>query len=111
METVNRVLIITFVPPAHVQAVLDALGAAGAGVVGEYSECAFVSAGRGRFRASDRARPVFGERAALNEIEETRIETSVERGRARAVIAALRAAHPYEEPVISIIPLLDEAAL
>ena len=111
MQTANHLLLITFVPSDHLQAVLDALGTAGAGQFGEYSECAFVSAGHGRFRASEHAHPVVGERSALTELEEMRVETTVERSRARAIVDALRAAHPYEEPVISLLPLLDESLL
>lgn len=111
MANVERLLLITTVPPEHAAAVLDALGAAGAGVVGEYTDCAFISVGRGRFRAGDAAHPAYGERGTLNEVDEVRIETWVERGRARAVLTALRAAHPYEEPVCYLLPLLDEASL
>jgi hypothetical protein len=49
-----------------------------------------------------------GERGALNVIDEVRVETWVERDKARAVVAALRAAHPYEEPEIYLIPLWDD---
>jgi hypothetical protein len=109
-ETVNpqRLMLVTTVPPDHVEGVLAALGASGAGVLGEYSECAFVCAGSGRFRAGEASNPAVGERGALNVIDEVRVETWVERDKARAVVAALRAAHPYEEPVIYLIPLWDD---
>lgn len=107
MEQNQRLLLVTTVPLEHVHAVLPAIGAAGAGVVGEYSECAFISIGTGRFRASASSNPAYGGRGELNEVEEARIETWVERRHVREVVAALRAAHPYEEPVIYLIPLLD----
>jgi hypothetical protein len=105
----QRFMLVTTVPPEHLNVVLAALGDAGAGVLGEYSECAFVCAGTGRFRASARSNPAYGERGALNEVAELRVETWVERDKVRAVVAALRAAHPYEEPVIYLIPLFSEA--
>ena len=107
----QRLMLVTTVPPEHLDAVLRALGEAGAGVLGEYSECAFICAGTGRFRASAASDPAVGVRGVLNVIDEVRVETLVERDKARAVVAALRAAHPYEEPVIYLIPLLDEADL
>jgi hypothetical protein len=111
MNEPEQCWIVTFVPRANLQTVLDALTQAGAGVVGEYTECAFVSEGRGRFRASDAANPAVGARGALTELDELRVETSVERSKAKAAVAALRAAHPYEEPVILLLPLLDADAL
>ncbi len=111
MTNTERLLLITTVPPEHAQAVLNALGAAGAGVVGDYTDCAFVCPGRGRFRAGGASNPAYGERGALNEVDEVRIETWVARDRARAVLAALRAAHPYEEPVCYLLPLLDESSV
>lgn len=108
MSKSQRLLLVTTVPPEHMNAVLAALGRAGAGVVGEYTECAFVCAGTGRFRAGGGSNPAYGQRGELNEVAEVRIETWVERNRAREVVAALRAAHPYEEPVIYLIPLVDE---
>lgn len=110
MSENQRLVLVTTVPPDHVNAVLAAISAAGAGVVGEYTECAFISPGTGRFRASAGSNPAYGQRGELNEVAEMRIETWVERGRAREAIAALRAAHPYEEPVIYLIPLVDESA-
>lgn len=111
MPDVERLLLITTVPPEHLDAVLAALSQAGAGVLGEYSECAFVGAGTGRFRASAQSNPAYGERGALNTVAEVRIETWVERDKARAAVAALRAVHPYEEPVVYLVPLMGEADL
>lgn len=111
VESDQQLVLVTTVPPEHLNAVLAAISAAGAGMVGGYSECAFVCAGTGRFRASADANPAYGERGELNEVAEVRIETWVARSRAREVVAALRAAHPYEEPVIYLIPLIDLAGL
>lgn len=98
-------------PVQAIEPVLQALGAAGAGVLGEYSHCAFVTYGQGRFQASAASNPAAGSAGAMNSIEEGCIHTWCRREDARAVVAAIRAAHPYEEPVIYVIPLLDEAAL
>lgn len=107
----QRVMIVFTVPETHLEPVLDAIAAAGAGVVGEYTHCSFTSAGTGRFLPSAAANPMLGQRGALNAEPELRVETFCQRDRARAVVAALRDAHPYDEPVYYVIPLLDEGAL
>jgi hypothetical protein len=107
----ERVMIVTTVPFAHLEAVLDAIGHAGAGVLGNYSHCAWVTAGTGRFRANEQANPAYGKAGEASEIGEFRIETWCERDQAKRVIAALRTAHPYEEPVYYILPLLSDAEL
>lgn len=107
----DKVLIITTVSPDGVEVVLDAIAAAGGGIVGDYSHCAFTSAGHGHFKPNERAQPHVGERGQVNQEAEIRIETFCPRERAKSVVDALRAAHPYEEPVIYIVPLLNEADL
>jgi hypothetical protein len=89
--------------------VLKALAAAGAGVIGHYTCCSFSVAGRGRFKPDSEANPAVGGRQRINVEPEIRIETFCARDRVRSVVAALRAAHPYEEPVIYILPMLSEA--
>ncbi len=105
------VYVVTTVPDGHVEAVLDAIASVGGGVIGEYTHCAFTNIGKGRFRPSDVANPHTGVRGEINAVEEWRVETFCERGIARRVVQAIRTAHPYEEPVIYIMPLLDEAEL
>ncbi|MBZ0302548.1 MAG: hypothetical protein K8J31_22575 [Anaerolineae bacterium] len=104
-------MIVVGVPAEHLDPVLEALAAAGAGVVGNYTHCAFTSDGTGRFRPSAAAHPAYGQREQINSVPEIRIETFCRRANARAVVEAIRQAHPYEEPVIYLIPLLGEDEL
>ena len=104
----NAVLLITTVPVDGVEAVLNALGETGAGEIGWYTHCAFTNPGIGRFRPDARSNPAVGEREVINRVEEVRIETVCQRDRVKAALAALRAAHPYEEPAIYILPVLNE---
>lgn len=94
-------LITTFVPPTFAEAVIDAMASAGAGRIGEYERCAFSSeVGTGTFVPLSKATPFsgsVGERAAEPEVE---VQMIAPRRVVRAVLAAARAAHPYEEPVI-----------
>lgn len=111
MMNFKRVYIVTTVPEDHLQAILDAISSAGGGIIGHYTHCAFTNAGLGRFKASPEADPHVGEAGATNAVDEWRIETFCDRSAARAVVSAIRAAHPYEEPVIYVLPLLSEADL
>ncbi len=107
----QRVMIVVGTPSDSVEAVLEAIAGAGGGVVGNYTHCAYTNAGQGRFKPGAEANPAVGARETINSVDETRIETFCDRDRAKAVAQAIRAAHPYEEPVIYIVPLLDEADL
>jgi hypothetical protein len=107
----ERVMIVTTVTPADADALLDAIATAGGGKVGHYTHCAFFASGEGRFRPDAAASPHIGTVGAINREPEIRIETFCPRSQARQVVAAIRHAHPYEEPVIYVLPVLDEADL
>lgn len=107
----DLIQIVVGVPTAHLHDILDALASAGAGELGNYTYCSWSCPGIGRFRPNDAAHPAVGERGQINEVEEMRVETICPRDRAKAVVAAIRAAHPYEEPMIYLIPLVNEAEL
>lgn len=107
----THVKIITTVPTENAVAIRQALGEAGAGVLGEYSYCSFSIDGKGRFMPTEQANPHIGEANKLETVEEERIEVTCERSKSKQVIAALRQAHPYEEPMITIVPLLNEEDL
>ncbi len=100
--------IVTFVPvgPA-ITAVHEALAAAGAGAIGDYSHCSFATAGTGQFRPLPGAHPTIGEIGKLERVAETRLEMVLPRGRRAGVVAALRAAHPYEEPAFDVFELAE----
>ncbi|MFC7220018.1 hypothetical protein ACFQLX_17880 [Streptomyces polyrhachis] len=95
------------VPASHVDAVLDALHAAGAGRVGDYARCSSVWRVAGTWQPLPGARPYDGEVGAVQHGEECRVESVCEAEQARAVLEAVRAAHPYEEAVIHFLPLYE----
>ncbi|MBW0118597.1 Nif3-like dinuclear metal center hexameric protein [Pseudonocardia abyssalis] len=100
--------IVTFIPvgPA-ITTVHDALSAAGAGNIGDYSHCSFASAGTGQFKPLDGAQPAIGRVGRLERVAETRLEMVLPRGKRAAVVAALRASHPYEEPAFDLLELAE----
>lgn len=99
--------VVTFVPHDSVEDVRVAIAAAGAGSLGDYDSCTFSTPGEGRFRPLDGASPAIGSVGDLEVVPETRIEAVLPRGRRTAVLQALVAAHPYEEPAYDIIELAD----
>ena len=96
-------VLVVYVPSASTDVVLAALFGAGAGTIGDYRECAYVSSGRGQFRPVAGASPTIGAVDELQHVEEDRVEVVLPRARRAEVVAALRAAHPYEEPVFHVI--------
>ena len=105
----GRCKIAAFVPPEAVEQVVDAMAAAGAGVIGEYERCSFRVRGTGTFRPSEHADPYSGEIGEDAAEEELRVEMEVPRGRAGAVVRALHEAHPYEEAAYDLVPLIEGA--
>jgi len=97
--------LVTFVPEAQVQAVSDALFAAGAGRIGNYTSVSFRSPGEGTFFGGPGAQPVVGASGRLERQSEVRLEVVVPANCTFAIVAALRAAHPYEEPAFDLVEL------
>lgn len=95
----------TYVPVADAEALRAALAEAGAGRIGDYDSASFSSRGEGRFRPLDGANPAIGSVGSLEVVEEERIEVMLPRSRRAAVVAALLAAHPYEEPAYDVVEL------
>lgn len=95
--------LIFYVPPSHLEVVKEAVFAAGAGAQGAYRNCCWQVLGQGQFLPVSGASPFVGEPGRLEQLPEWRVEMLV-RGEVReAVIQALRAAHPYEEPAYSLL--------
>jgi hypothetical protein len=103
---VDRKLIV-FVPPDALDAVRDALFAAGAGRIGNYERCSWYTEGTGTFLAGESAHPERGERGLEERVRELRLETVFPAERQDEVLAALRAAHPYEEPAFDVYELVS----
>lgn len=88
-----------------IRIVINAAAEAGAGRIGNYSHCAFVSEGTGHYIPLDGATPHIGTVGALASTPEVKIEMQCSQEHLDAVIAAVKAVHPYEEVVIDIIQL------
>ena len=97
--------VVSFVPPSHVDAVIDAMAAAGAGTIGNYERCVWAGDGTGTFTPQQGARPLIGAVDNVEVLDERRVEMVAPRALRAQVVTALRAAHPYEEVAVDIYPL------
>lgn len=97
-----------FVPVSHTDAVREAISEAGAGQIGNYSHCTFTLRGQGTFKPNEQANPFIGQANQLERVEEDRLEAIFPAYLQSKIIAAMRAAHPYEEVAFDIYPLDNE---
>ena len=95
----------TYVPHDHAEKVKEALFAAGAGHIGNYSECSFSVEGIGTFKGGDNSNPVIGEKNARFTGQEVKIEVILESHLQYQVMNALKSAHPYEEVAYELMAL------
>jgi dinuclear metal center YbgI/SA1388 family protein len=104
-EGIRQCKIVVFVPDADLARVSDAMFSAGAGHIGEYSQCSFRLAGTGTFFGSEAAQPTVGQKGRREVVSEWRLEVLCPQYRREQVIAAMRRAHSYEEPAFDVYPL------
>src|SRR4029079_13711973 len=104
--------VVVFVPVADADAVRRALAEAGTGRIGRYDSASFTSPGEGRFRPLDGAAPAIGSVGELEVVGEVRVEVVSAREDRESVVAAILAAHPYEEAAYAVVELAstDEPA-
>ncbi|MGE2690267.1 Nif3-like dinuclear metal center hexameric protein [Mycolicibacterium pulveris] len=96
---------VVFVPVDNADAVRLAMFDAGAGRIGDYSHCSWSVAGTGQFLPHDGASPAIGSVGTVERVSEDRVEVIAPAARRAHVLAALRSAHPYEEPAFDIFTL------
>ena len=106
---IKRVKIFVTIPLDSVEKVREAVCNAGAGIIGEYTFCTSSTKSVGTFIPSENANPHIGERNKLEFVEEEKLEVICDVDKVKNVIAKLREVHPYEEPAIDIVPLIEES--
>ncbi len=94
-----------FVPESHSEKLREAIGNAGAGMIGNYTHCTFTMKGIGRFKPVEGAHPTIGEVGKLEEVQEDRIETVCTGDKLQAILKAIKDNHPYEEPATDVYPI------
>ncbi len=97
--------IVVYVPASHGDALRKAMGAAGAGVIGDYTHCMFTLTGTSQFKPGEGSNPHTGEVGKLSTVDEERIETVCDGDKLPGIVAAIRKTHPYEEPAFDVYPI------
>jgi len=97
--------LVVFIPVESAAKVTNAVFAAGAGAIGNYSNCGFVAEGTGTFLPLAGARPAIGKKGKFEKVPEVRFETIVPAEKLANVTAAMKKAHPYETPAFDIFKL------
>lgn len=105
----KQVKVVVYVPTAYADKVEQAMFAQGAGSIGDYDCCSYRISGEGRYRAGSEAHPFSGEVGEHHVEPETRVEVIADAARKDAVVSAMLAAHPYEEPAYDVIALLNQS--
>ena len=96
-----------YVPKDHTEAVANALFAAGAGKIGNYSACSFSTDGFGTFKGNELSNPVKGEKGVKHTEDEQKLEVILKKELQNKVLNALINAHPYEEVAYEFYPTLN----
>jgi len=97
-----------YVPATHLEAVKAAVFAAGAGRIGDYDSCCWQVLGQGQFRPLPGSDPFLGRQGEVEQVEEYRVEMVCESALVGAAVAAMKQAHPYEEPAWDVVELVTE---
>lgn len=106
MKDVTLYKLEIFLPPSHFDAVCQALWSADAGHIGRYDRCLSWSAVRSCWRPLPGTNPFSGTENCLSQEDEIKIEVCCLASRLEETLAAVKRAHPYEEPVINVLPMV-----
>ena len=104
----KNVLIITAAPAENIEQIRNAACAAGAGIIGNYSDCSISAKCTGTFKPNENAHPYDGSAGQLNHFEEEKLEIICAAEIAKNIIAEIKKVHPYDEPFIYAQPILTE---
>ncbi|OBK72916.1 Nif3-like dinuclear metal center hexameric protein [Mycobacterium sp. 1274761.0] len=96
---------VVYVPTENADVVREAMFGAGAGHIGDYSHCSWSVGGTGQFLPQEGASPAIGRVGSVERVAEDRIEMIAPARLRGHVLAALRHAHPYEEPAFDILAM------
>jgi len=105
---INKVKLVTTIPIESVNEVRSTICEAGTGIIGNYTYCSTSTKCIGTFKPNKNAKPYIGEKNKLEFVEEEKLEVICNIENVKNIVTKLRDIHPYEEPAIDIIPLLDE---
>jgi hypothetical protein len=98
-----------FVPDGYITEIIEVMAQAGAGKMGTYTHTAFIAKGEGNWLAGPGSNPTIGKVGEMTRVTEYKLEMLCAENDLAQVVAAIRQAHPYEEPGIDVVKLIDIA--
>ncbi|MEW5940451.1 MAG: divalent cation tolerance protein CutA [Chloroflexota bacterium] len=107
LDNFNSVKLEVFIPQDHALKLRDELAKIGVGVIGDYDHCVALTAVRGFFRPLPGSNPFEGEEGKISEMAEYKLEVNCKRELVNEAIKVIKSVHPYEEPLINVIPLAN----
>ena len=106
--TIQYLKLEIFIPATHFRILQKALQSADAGHIGNYDSCLSYSPVKGTWRPLEGTTPYIGKKNEISEEEEYKVEVTIKKENLEKTMAAVKEIHPYEEPVINIIPLIND---
>lgn len=107
MQTFTEVKLEIFVPQNHALKLASALSEIGVGVIGNYDHCVALTPVRGFFRPLEGADPFEGKIGEINEVAEYKLEVNCKRELVNEALKVIQRVHPYEQPLVNVIPLAN----
>ncbi len=104
MQEVYKIFVT--IPEAYTDELIEAMSHAGAGVVGNYTHCAFITKGFGNYLPSENAAPFIGSQNKMSREPEDKVEMICPKDRLVEVVKAIKEIHPYETPTIDVLDIM-----
>lgn len=104
----NKYKIEVYIPEKYITLLRDELNKINACTIGKYDNCISTSKVRGYWRPLDGSKPFDGEIGKVCEGTECKVEINCDKEKVRESLKVIRDVHPYEEPVINVIPIVNE---
>ncbi len=105
---IDKVMIIVTMPSKNVDKIRNAICNLGAGIIGNYTYCSISTKCIGTFKPNNKAKPYIGKNNKLEFVKEEKLEVVCDIKKVKKVIKKIKEIHPYEEPAIQVVPLIDE---
>lgn len=87
--------------------IIEAAASAGAGKIGNYSQCSFITQGTGHWKSEPGSHPAIGKVGEVTQIDEVKIEMECQDSQASKIQQAIQLVHPYEKVVLDFVELKE----
>lgn len=105
---ITKVKLTVTIPSKYLTKIRESIFKIGGGQIGSYTNCSLTTKCTGTFKPTRKSHPFIGKKDRQTIIKEENLEIICNISLVKPIINIIKKTHPYEEPVINIIPLLDE---